>query len=629
MNTTPPKKTFELSIDEYLCLSEDVFGFDITKTPSLQRYLGSDDTKQTANYFSDKSADHENHPVWVRDVWSYLSQLAKKCDFELLIGEFAVKQDAKWFGKESGFSTIVCGNEFMIPGIDKPLTIEIYRSQILETLPENWFIEDALCLRTVFGLAVSCEVEWTDDVEGCAVEAAPFGTSAIRIERQKPYQVSMDGPELNTIVRVCKEQFTKFIKSVMEHFEPVRSMYKRCVFILIPITRPDEIEDAWNDESFSDSRQPETGGVVVLIAKDLNSATELNERLRWFFSLVRSFVAEAILKESAQANEIRLLESEIRKKKLVAYDGIGHSLRAYVEATGYKGAAAELRKSLKRDDLPDAARQSMTKALRSLEFFEHAEGLGSLMRLYGWINQRPTDNAEWLLAEKVRKCFKAEEEVEEVRQGKHFESLLMGYSELVESQANLLASKDRIPFRIMTPQLGCAARSIKAGGGGSSRSRAQLCIPPLVTTGDHAAVVLALSVGILEPLRNASMYLKERKFQTFQSSADRDAWQVEVVLWAERGTCQIYIGNPLFGGEKPSFAGYRALSGIQLVNSLLFENFLGSIRPATAAEVVAGPSSVPGTPPAEYIDLWDDYLWLCVEACPLKLFDLASKKSET
>src|SRR5206468_772989 len=83
------------------------------------------------------------------------------------------------------------------------------------------------------------------------------------------------------------------------------------------------------------------------------------------------------------------LEQDRRQfhQSVLSYDGIGHALRTFVEATGYQGAVKQLREVEDTEGarLSELSQRRIRCARQALQMFEHAEMLGSLMRLHGWL----------------------------------------------------------------------------------------------------------------------------------------------------------------------------------------------------------------------------------------------------
>ncbi len=602
MQINPPNLP---TLDAWIRTNEEVFGFDFHEIPNLQTFLSEIDSKQV-NYRCAYAANNGEHDQWIIDVWNCLSKVSKKCSLELLLAEIAPLQDIRLLnGRRMYFvSNIVCGKDVPVEEFDQTI-LSAYLNGVIDEIARTSNPTETPDMMKVHCLVVTSP----DDVDEHAEENAV--TSGVRklVEFDSSKKQKRD-LSLNETLNMCKGLFHNFLNSLKQASEEARARCAGCFYMLVPLHRPAIIYDG-TQYMESNVGILESGGVVVMILRPMDKVPVTHERIDNLATMARLVLSESITKESARAHDMEMLESAGRQRKLAAYDGIGHSLRAYVEATGYVGAAKELRKALKLNDLPDVARQSMNKALRSLEFFEHAEGLGSLMRLNGWINQRPTNSSEWPLAHKVLDCYYEKTQVEAIREGGDIKQLLTGYVDLVESLANLLATKDDIGFRISTPEFGLEPRDIPAGGTDLSRPLSQMVLPPLNTNGEKAAVIRALSVGFLEPLRNASMYLQDHITDPRFSSP-----QVEVVIRpADQGACQVFIGNPIFG-KNLSLAGKKALSGLNLVSSLLEESHLGHIR-------LTNEDEDKGLQEAVGCDLQVKYQWVCVEANPLKLFDLA------
>jgi hypothetical protein len=92
--------------------------------------------------------------------------------------------------------------------------------------------------------------------------------------------------------------------------------------------------------------------------------------------------------------------------------------------------------------------------------------------------------------------------------------------------------------------------------------------------------------------------------------------QVQVLLRVNAGGGgAAYIGNPLFGGDTRDFTDAVAAHGVGLVSTLLEDTHLGRIRHVGQEEEEHLPRQ------SGYEDAAVAYLWKCVEADPLDLYD--------
>ncbi|MFM8274776.1 MAG: hypothetical protein ACKODX_20930, partial [Gemmata sp.] len=375
-------------------------------------------------------------PEWVRAVWHCVAAVSARCGIRPLIAELAVVQDPRALNGEKPYfvSSIVCGEEVAGPAGGTPI-LDAYLSMIGEVEHLGTSVQDDEFHREKHYVHIPARGAAPDVPR----HSHATGTSAIR--RRLPCAGEKWKSSGVTLLEHCQQFFHHFLRLLGEHCW----RFARGEYIAIPFQRPERFTgDLQGDTT---GRRLEPGGVMFLIIDPQNP--DPKQRLQdidTFVTRMRLVINEACKKESSLSLDLRIADAVAREQKLTAYDGIGHTLRAYVEATGYDGAANRLRAVLRRTDLPDEVRQSVTYALRSLSFFGHAEGLGSLMRLHGWVNERHQDPT-WPLAAKVLRCYD-ETRVEEVRRGERTDEVLMGYLRMVEAQAAILATKDRVPFRI-------------------------------------------------------------------------------------------------------------------------------------------------------------------------------------
>jgi len=299
----------------------------------------------------------------------------------------------------------------------------------------------------------------------------------------------------------------------------------------------------------------------------------------------------------------RQIKAEVDRRKaeqvLLSYDGIGHALRTFVELTGYNGAWKQLRTVENTEiDLAPENRRRIVSARRSLQMFEHAEGLGSLMRLHGWVKAQVYD--------KILRCYN-NKEVGLI----HTDMVLEGYEKLVTLLSSMLAVRFEIPFCVDVRGRG-EPHFIRCDDEPEFVPLAKIQIPPLSTASDEAAVLLAMSVGLLEPLRNAANHLNRSRPMWIHNHIIP---RVEVVLIAgEKDGVDAYIGNPLFGVGS-DIAQKAFMHGVELIDTLLCQTRIAKITTPTAQEI-----SFNHLP--DFQDLM--YLWIRVSIRPSELYDWAS-----
>jgi hypothetical protein len=349
---------------------------------------------------------------------------------------------------------------------------------------------------------------------------------------------------------------------------------------------------------------------ITLIHNEVLATEEATDSIVDFATRIRSKIQDSHLMFFHRRVADEIAKEERLKQSLTAYDSIGHSLRAFVEVTGYRGAVAMLEHVQSNAQLSSEMMKMLSRCKRSLAFFEHAEALGSLMRLHGWVEQSSSARYGKLVAEKISNCF-LQDDVPRVLAGELGDEILTGYADICSRIAIMLSSKDSVPFSIERFSGREQSHVVLHDPFDVSDQLSwieNVFLPPLVSTGDSSAVLLAIAVAILEPMRNASTYLKSQKKREGNPS-------VQIILkLRERGEVTLYVGNPLFGGDQSDFTANVASLGVVLVGNLLRDCRLGEIRKPTKEEF----KSLPRQPGFECSEL--EYLWLCVELRPLDLF---------
>ncbi len=603
--------------DAYAPDIRSFYGFRFDQIPPLNQLLETE--KPTG---CTKSLD--DAPEWVRGVWTGVKLVAQKCGIRLLIVEIAVIQDPRsQDGGERHFvSNIVCGAEPDVPAETHPV-LDAYLSMfpLVDTLGSSLHDPSFHSRKYYVHIPTSGAVP--------NVKQQSDSPRFSYTHKKVPVASGKYAKSGLPIGEHCKKFFSHFLKTLGDN----RRLFDRMEYIAIPFQRPGLCDDNSSDTTRKFPLEP--GGAMFLFVEPTETDPDKkSQNIDLFVTRMRLVINEACKKESSRSLDQRTAESVTHKTMLATYSGIGHALRTYVEATGYAGSANEIRRALSGGSLPNDIRQILQRALRSLNFFRDAEGLGSLMRLHGWVKERSV-NPRWSLAEKIFRCYESSE-IEAIRRGDMTDKVLKGYFKLVEAQASLLAQKDDVRFRIKAPELGAdCTLIIQPGDGDCHNHLTTLELPPLKAVGEQAAVLLAVSVGLLEPLRNASIALQDemhrravqdeiRYLSPTQGGRPPDDVpkqpnaMVEVIIRSNHEVCQIYIGNPLFGRRKPTLEG---MSGVMLVNSLLEEIRLGRIRLSTAVEAESQPHLHQG-------EQAEDYLWVCVESHPLKLYDFAKASEE-
>ena len=213
--------------------------------------------------------------------------------------------------------------------------------------------------------------------------------------------------------------------------------------------------------------------------------------------------------------------------------------------------------------LSERNKRRLAGARKSLQMFEYAEGLGSLLRLHGWLDAGLVRQEE--TAEKIRRCFNQDELRLAARDDSVTELAIAGYRKLIAVLTGPLSAKYRVGFRIRLAD-SSDYQEIRPDDEASIVPVAEVHVPPLLSTGDEAAVLIGLSVGLLEPLRNAAKHLHDHSAE-FSSRARIP--KVDVVL-RRTGCCEVkvLIGNPVFGSRKEKLQ-QSIVHGVVLVDRLL------------------------------------------------------------
>jgi hypothetical protein len=374
---------------------------------------------------------------------------------------------------------------------------------------------------------------------------------------------------------------------------------RRLHYMAVPFQRPEHLRSSTDAES---PAKLEPAGAFYLILQTSRDHKSYAGQIDIMAAKLQYICALSYLKASYLLADRSTMAAAASEAVLIAYDGIGHALRAFVEATGYEGAIALVSKIQHDNRLPPDLVRPLAHVGRSLAFFEHAEALGSLMRLHGWLK------SDEVGLKKVISCFD-ETEVQCILEGRiSSNDIAAAASHVIRSLAVALAYKYEITFRIQhKAEQPPAMRSmlIPPDFELSSEITATPTVLSLKTDRDDRAVLLAVSVALLEPLRNAATHL---------GGSSPDAEVAVLVEGHADGAVKVYVGNEWHGGglEKVDLASLS--TGIRLVSGLLSDCHLGKFFKAETREVAL---EFPSIDPEKY----QDHVWIGMEITPLALYN--------
>lgn len=374
-------------------------------------------------------------------------------------------------------------------------------------------------------------------------------------------------------------------------------------YLALPFQRPEHVADVTKTES----ARLEPAGALYLILQPRQdndtSAEKREEQISTIAAQLQHICTLSCLKASSLVADFRAIAAAASEARLKAYDGIGHALRTFVEATKYN-TSIKLLSAVQHDDrLPGDLVKEIARARRNLAFFEHAEALGSLMRL-GWLGVQGRG------LNKVIECFD-EEEVRAIQESR-LDSLevVTAAAGVISALASALAYKDEVVFRIRYRDAqGVQSVLVAPEIEESETIQPEPSLPPLKS--DKRAVLLALYIPLLEPLRNASMHIRGHE----------PASMVEVLLEGRRnGVVVVYVGNRWYGSGGSNVDMLTLSTGIILVQQLLKECHLGgffNVSPTDLNERTEAPID-PG-------NSYEGYVWIGVEMNPLALYNFAKR----
>lgn len=310
----------------------------------------------------------------------------------------------------------------------------------------------------------------------------------------------------------------------------------------------------------------------------------------------------------------RFIESESSRRDaeraLLNYDGIGHALRTFVEATGYRGAL-QLARHVEKSE-PNLGKQSkkrLRQVQQSLLAFEHAEGVGNLLRLHGWLNALESDQA--LITPKILRCFD-EENLSDLP----VSTLVRSYTNLLRILSQFIAKRFSVEIRLVDSKSIDRPERVLTKDDVVSPLQ-EVSIPGLHSSGDEGAVLLAMSVAVLEPLRNAAVHINR-----FADDMVGEKPSVVVLICpGKRGSCDVYVGNPLKRGSEGR-KGESASYGLRLVRKIVEQSRIAAINEDKLPERTGEIEAATGYGA-------NDWLWVHVELHPFDLHEYVKSKRPT
>ena len=546
-----------------------------------------------------------NRDHWSGKLWNIVESTTSKFGIRLVLTEIAIIKDRRMIADESNYfvSNIVC----------RDLDVENEKATILAAYLS--------AINAISRIGSTLNTLEFHDLHHVYV-AGKTKNDVDDVEKEKKWHyswfrrlVEIVSPEESGYVNPTGGiDFEGHHRKFFDIFLDKLRMHDKVLFteglhyIAIPFRRPASTDFSIED-TCNPSLQLEPAGAVFVIFLAPQGVTNIN--VNEFASTIHNLCNIACLRESSNQVDLSFQRDRQQRALLAAYDSIGHTLRTFVEATGYRGASNALLRVQQDTRLPDDLKKYVADARKCLSFFEHAESLGSLLRLQGWVGH--LGSGEDVQRQKILRCYQLDQ-VEGVREHGSFggSSLIMGLAQLVETIVWPLAQKDGVAFRVTYRGDGGDVISVKIDRFREDVGKRRVAtIPPLKDIGDEAAVKLSIMVALLEPLRNAATHVK-----VAGASAS-----VEIML--ERlpnGVVSAYIGNKVVGPFPSRQDVIEGNSGISLIRHILYACRLGEIRSANDGEIrrLCEAMNLQESGPA--------YFWLCVEVTPLRLFDYVNEK---
>jgi hypothetical protein len=576
----------------------EYLGLDPSKTPPITDFVEAVGGGSDVPVVSRRS----DQPSWASDLLAIGDGVARTSGMSVVIAELSVLTDTLTPGSaDNTFTTnIVCSREPSNNLADAPV-LKAYRQAIDNIAREG----------TTIGSPQFHSLHYVH-VNGRSVQLGEPASDFISYYRRNVPLTALDSKYL-TLDRGI--DFDAHHRDFFDHFvnhlnQPDDSKQEhRLHYLAIPFRRPNHLSTFL--ASAQQALEPAGAFFLVLQQGHFAGTSDIDGALARIADHLQYICTLSCLRSSSLIADRNALNAAASAERLRAYDGIGHALRAFVEATGYRGAVAAL-SSVKRDErLPEDLARLIAPVIRSLAFFEHAEALGSLMRLHGWLGLTGTGTQRKLT--KVLDCFEEAQvlaiRAETIEAG----TIVHGVSDLVRAITAVLAQRNRVSFRIHAKTArdrpASAIRVEPDVEVENDYIGAEPCIPPLRTDGDRKAVFLTAMVALIEPLRNAAIYVRERA----------SAPPIEVVVEGHpQGVVVVYVGNPWWGPGSPDTNIAALSSGVTLVRQLLTECHLGTIANVAHGDLptLSLPSPTSGM---------RDYVWIAVTLDPLALFEFASQ----
>jgi hypothetical protein len=587
--------------------ARDYLGIDLTEIPLISIFVDTPDVEMRAS----ESPQYSNNPDWVYKLLTISGAVARKSRMAVVVAEISVLTDTFTHGPVKPFFTtnIVCPKEPEGQKSDTPI-LSAYLSAIRNIAREGTTINTsefhALHYVHVSGL-------------GRRLREGSFSDRPT----VSHYRNNVLVTPLNSKYRRRNKQidFERHHRDFFEHFEMMLDCENssnpedHLHYLALPFQRPAHITAAISTDH--PLRLEPAGALYLILQPDKSEAEGTEscaEQIATISARLQYICMLSCLKASSLLADRRAMVAAASEARLRAYDGIGHALRAFVEATKYKGAL-ELLSAIQHDDrLPKDFVKTIAHVRRSIAFFEHAEALGSLMRLHGWLGVDSGDRRRHL--NKVIDCFD-EEQVRAIQEAKLDSNVIVAAAaRVISALASALAYKDEVVFRIRykDAQAECVrSLLVEPETELSDEVEAEPVLPPLRIDGDRGAVQLAINVALLEPLRNASMHVR-----------GRDPASVVEVLLEERlnGGMAAYIGNQWYGSGASDVDMLTLSTGIGLVQKMLAECRLGGFFNTTIVDIKHRIEAL--------IDLahnYDGYVWIGIQLEPLTLYSFAKGDS--
>ena len=369
---------------------------------------------------------------------------------------------------------------------------------------------------------------------------------------------------------IKKIHYTTFSTFILKFFKKTQHLpFHYGYFIAIPLQRPKRFNIGL-----------ESAGAIFLTLSDDNKCQNTTVKLRFqkLSAYILNYFQQAFLRETRRTADISIQRAHEAEQLIFAYDEIGHVLKTYLFATGNTAAIEGLSK-LSRELLKNDEKQRdyLDQAIRSLQFFDCAKAIGSLMNLRGWIN----GSMEFMKShKKILRCF----------EGEDFDSnnglLVEDWSRFIAYLCASVSSNeertygfevfsfknDRITLDYKLPK-----NNDEDDSGKPEIPKTRPPVFPLKNKGDGSALILAISSAFIEPIWNAEKYsAKDQPIRIL----------IRVTSW---GKVEIFIGNQIEKNMENLQDTVGKASGLRIVNNILEMCELGNLavlRPEDAKKKV-------------------------------------------